>query len=332
MNNIKIKNASLLLKNIDGLYDITIGEGRGFDENYPFVLGLAVLPAYFRHNVKFTIQSDGFQERLPPRVFMTDRASKYTSFFFVNNNLFMIIACDDPTINHELWIDHYINSGVKAFFVLQNRRSTQFIFKNCKIPVYPLPGKLGMAFAEFEYFVHQMSMTSQKDIPVFFCGRYRNNFWRYSIVEKIQQNFPDAFLFNKRKGRTISDDEYLDKLCRSKIAWCPKSVVAKPDSEANGFTARECEAMCAQVLVLRNSNNLIESEERISGIHYVETTNEKNDVINKIKYYLEHDDERETIAYNGRLWYERNCTSFARSIYILNCCIKTLKNEQNNTA
>ena len=50
-----------------------------------------------------------------------------------------------------------------------------------------------------------------------------------------------------------------------------------------------------------------------------------SNITEKCQYYLKNDQEREKIAYNGRLWFERNASDSARAHYIYKCCIDIIK-------
>ena len=93
------------------------------------------------------------------------------------------------------------------------------------------------------------------------------------------------------------------------------------------MTSREIDAMCLEVMIMRPPNGLIETEPRLPGVHFAEVTNDHADLVDKMKYYLDHDEERKKIAYNGRLWYERNATIIARANHIFKCVKSVLEVE-----
>lgn len=285
---------------------------------------MRILEVYER-DVIVEIDSGELKDRIPKPVYMGNDNGRYSSFFTVDKNLFMIVDADGPILNHKEWVKYYEEQGVKGYFVACHRYSTKFIFDDCKVPAFPLPGKPGsrISLKDMEHEAHSRSVAAKKDINVFFQGRFNTRVARIHIAKLITNAIPNCRIENCSKN-IISSEEYIDRMCRSKIAWCPRSVLSEPDHECNAPIAKEFEAMCLEIMVLKPPIGTIEVEERISGIHFAEVNNDSSDLIEKIRYYLEHDNERKEIAHNGRLYFERNCSTFARAHQIFNDCLKAI--------
>ncbi len=254
---------------------------------------------------------------------MANKNNKLVSLFAIDDHIFMIVSTDRPVVNSHQWIPYYAQY-VSGFFVFCHRHSTSYIFDNCGVPVFPLSGiqEPNMSLLDFERDTHSKSMTITKDISVFFRGRYNTRLPRKFLARQIQEHITNAHISNSGDHKSLPTQDYVDLMCRSKIAWCPRSVKSPPDFECNASTGREFEAMCLECLVVRPSIGTIETEERVPGVHFVEIKNDSSDLIEKLRYYLEHEDERKEIAHNGRLWWERNCSTIARANQIYSDCLK----------
>ena len=258
--------------------------------------------------------------------FVANKNNQLASLFAVDDYIFMLVNTDAPTINHRLWVPYY-SQYVSGFFILCNRRSTAFIFDNCGVPVLPLTIKSDpfVPLLDFEHDAHSKSMAAQKDISVFFHGRYVTRLARKAFATLIKKHITNTHIEDSGDYKVLPGAEYINLMSRSKIVWCPRSVKSQPDHECNAVTARESEAMCLECLVVRPSIGIIETEERVPGVHFVEVENDNSDLIEKLQYYLEHDDERKEIAHNGRLWWERNCSVIARANQIYSDCLKIME-------
>lgn len=275
---------------------------------------LSVLPAHFK-NVQCVIDPQKISSKIASGLQLG-----IAQYFMVNEHLFM--ADEQDRI---LWkpFSEY-SKYVTAFFIFCHRFSTTHIFKNT-VPAYPLPGKYSPYLStRIECSAHSESLQSQKDIPIFFSGRHSVRVARRYFGRSIKQNFPDAHIHFLESGTALDRDEYVDLMIRSKIAWCPRSVWSLPDKDCNVPCGKEFDAMPLELLIVKHPLGTIESEERIAGVHYVEYKNDSSDLIEKLEYYLEHEDERKEIARNGRLWWERNCSTVARANFIMNSCLHSM--------
>lgn len=275
-------------------------------------------------NATFVVDHNAIESRVPenPKVIMGNKNQSLASFFMVNDHVFMLVTADCPQVFADKWIPYY-SKICSAFFVLQYRFSTIPLFEACPIPVFPLP--LNIHFVSTWYLECQsrLSLSGSRDIPVFFSGRRDVRPRRRAAFTKLPEMFPGSVMNNVSYNR-FSQKKYCDYMCRSKIAWCPRSVYCNPDPEENGVTGKECEAMCAQSMVIRHALHAKETEPRIAGVHFVEIEPLEKDLYEKLHYYLSHDDEREEIAYNGRRYYERNWSPMAQAYYLINRCLEAM--------
>ncbi len=246
----------------------------------------------------------------------------YDGFFMVDDNLFMIVDCDRPVKHHVTWVPHYQNQGVKAYFIDHDRRSTRFIFKDCPIPVIHFCCVIHHSAMPTNYYNtigHEESMNTEKDISVFFSGKCSHRRIRGRYAKVIGRSIPNcsikdtSYKYGPTDHLLSNSMEYINKLKRSKIAWCPRTVFSQPDPECNSVTIREFEAMALEVLVAKSINGVVEPEPRIPGVHYVDFNNGNTDLLDVLNYYLEHEDERKSIAHNGYLWWKRNASELARA-------------------
>lgn len=260
---------------------------------------------------------------------MSNKGNELAGLFAVNDHIFLMRISDTPNKNAHKWVPYY-SKYVSGFFLLCHRRSTAYIFDNCDIPVFPLTIKpdVNLPLAELELDAHSKSVTIKKDISVFFRGRYNTRLPRKILAAEIQNRISKTHISDSRNFKKMPGTEYIDLMCRSKIAWCPRSVKCLPDTDCNAACPRESEAMCLECLVVRPNIGIIEAEERISGVHFVEIKNDSSDLIEKLQYYLEHENKRKEIAHNGRLWWERNSSHTARARQIFSDCVKAIESKK----
>lgn len=300
--------------NKDTQYTIVIPENTGL---LPWLSrDFLALPIYYK-NIECVVDQKKIAQKLP------EKHHEHPSvYFLVNDSIFYMDASDRPIEHWEQWVP-LVSSYCTAMFVFALRSSTEFIFENCTIPVFPLTIKNGV-YISLPYMEYCHSLNREKDIPIFFQGRHAVRVSRKKVGWKIKQIFPDARIGFLDGGESLSSQEYIDLMSRSKIAWCPRSIWSIPEHDCNGVTGKEMEAMCLQCMIMKHPLGITEAEERIPGIHFVEYKNDNSDLIEKLHYYLEHDDEREEIAHNGRLWWERNGSVLGRSSFMIKKCLQAM--------
>ena len=261
---------------------------------------------------------------------MANKNGGLTGMFLVNDHVFMIVNTDTPSDNAHNWVPYY-SQHVSGFFILCHRHSTSYIFDDCDVPAFSLTIKPESAvpLLSLEHDSHSKSVTTEKDISVFFHGRYCTRLPRKFWANRILTNISNAHIQDSGDRRRLPGSEYVDLMCRSKVAWCPRSVKSPPDHDCNAACPRESEAMCLECLVVRPSIGITEVEERLPGVHFVEIQNDNSDLIEKLQYYLEHDDKRKEIDHNRRLWWERNSSLLARAKRIFSDCLKAIESKKS---
>jgi hypothetical protein len=316
-------------------YEITLPDGKECnDPVYLFSRHFYCAPYYYR-NVSVTIDHQKILNSIPDlRIELPQNSNNVGTFFMVNNHIFMMIVSDTPTVQWETWMPPYAEK-CSAFFILQLRSNLQHIFESCPIPIYPLlhPEGYGIVCNRrlihgsfsgsiFEYY-HSLGL--EKTIPIFFHGRYKTRISRRGVARVLRRNIPSAYI-TFTEWTPLATEEYVRMMAQAKIAWCPKSVKCPhAGAESNGLTGKEIEAMCLETMILKPPTHIIESEERKSGIHFVTTDTFSSDIVAKVQYYLDHDDERKEIARNGRLYWERNLSPWARTNFMLTKCIEAME-------
>lgn len=258
----------------------------------------------------------------PPR--MANKNSAREAFFVIDDHLFMIVDTDHPYKNAENWVPYY-SQFVSGFFVSCPRYSTSYIFDNCEVPVFCLgiSPDIMIPASFLEHDAHSISVTCEKTISVFFQGRFSTRIRRKDFGELINKEIANSHIRNSGT-HPLSGIEYVKEMCKAKIAWCPRSHSSPPDHDCNSVPSKEGDAMCLELLVVKQSIGQPEVEKRIPGVHFVQYNNDGSDLIEKLRYYLEHEDERKEIAHNGRLWWERNCSTFSRAKGIFDSCFKAI--------
>ncbi len=284
------------------------------------------LQSYFPQ-IKVIIDHEAIAKRIKSTM------GKASIAFLFDDELFLT-NCADEFYSDTRWLDYCMSVGVKGFFILCHRFSTSHIFEERSATVFPLPYKPGPFIAGdyLEHDAHSYSLLCKKDISIFFHGRHYMRKVRAALMHRILRTFKNTHMKSPVKTNNpklacelLGPREYIDIMCRSKIIWCPRSVYSEPDRDANALTCKEIEAMCLEILVVRPPIGVLETEPRLPGVHYVEYKNDNSDLIEKLQYYLDHEDERKEIARNGRLWYERNCSVTARACIMIKNCIQALQ-------
>jgi hypothetical protein len=137
--------------------------------------------------------------------------------------------------------------------------------------------------------------SKNKDIDVSFMGligSYRD--YRKQYIDFLKSsNINYSFSSDETRDSQISNQEYADILSRSKIGLNFSYSVDRHQLKGRVF-----ETMLSGAMLLESANDQIK-ELFNENTEFVAFT-DKEDLLKKINYYLDHDSERENIAYNGR--------------------------------
>ncbi len=301
-------------------------EDRRFEKNrnrdwrtYQYSKNLKILHG---EDIHVENDNDSLADLIPLRQVPAGDVGRYANFFTLDNELFMIHVGDTIQQYDDGAIEYYAKGGVRAIFILQRRTCFEYIFDNSPIPIFFLNASSDYLTnnPHFEQTLHLKSMNSIKKNSVFFSGKPRVRTGRKELGNHIKSCISDSVI---RYGG-FTPDEYLDEMCQSKIVWCPTTTApCRATSYCNLQTGRDFEALCCELLVIKPKPGVPENEPRIDKVHYVEAKDDE--IVDKIQYYLDHDDERKEIAHNGRLWFMRNSSELARAKHLFESSLSVIK-------
>jgi len=136
---------------------------------------------------------------------------------------------------------------------------------------------------------------TEKDIDVLFLGTIHSP-ERFEYINYLKQNLPkdvNTHLGGGQRHEKLSHEKYAELTRRAKIVInFPFSVAGNDQLKGRVFEATACNCL------LLDRKNDRTKEYFIPGNEYVEYTT-KEDLLNKIKYYLENEVERKEIAHRG---------------------------------
>jgi Glycosyl transferases group 1 len=170
---------------------------------------------------------------------------------------------------------------------------------------------LSVLLSGFDEVVHCKINNIEKDIDILFVGSMmaRRSEWLTSLSKyysiRVEQAFGSEMvkLFNRAKViLNIHAEDYLDTETRVfEVLGCGSFLLSEKLSKENPF---------------------------VSGSHLVEVDSFE-DMVDKIHYYLQHDDEREAIAYEGYAEALHNHTYTKRAEYISSVFLRYSDNLNN---
>jgi glycosyltransferase involved in cell wall biosynthesis len=134
----------------------------------------------------------------------------------------------------------------------------------------------------------------KKDIDVAFLGQiseYRDD--RRNYIEYLMEQNISGYIASLNRDQQVEHSKYFEILGRAKIGINFSYSVDK-----HQLKGRVLEIMHSGAMLLETKNPQIEILFN-DGIDYVSFSN-KEDLVKKIKYYLIHEQERESIALSGR--------------------------------
>jgi hypothetical protein len=238
-------------------------------------------------------------------------------FFMMNGFLFMIDH-GEYTGNRAQWIiGKYVNPDELAGIFIEQMDKGLDLDKS-KIPIVPLT--YGTKYPDLwinQGKYHHWGLTTPKKYSVYFLGNFSTNKHKRKKHTTIIQSIKNSKIEHASIQRRLSFDSYMHEMSSSHIIWCPPGGRPK--------THREIEAMCCEVAVMMPKQNIVEPEELRPDIDYICIKDDHSDAPEKANYYIKHEDELSKIARNGRLWYERNASDYARAQYIHSHCLNIIK-------
>lgn len=137
------------------------------------------------------------------------------------------------------------------------------------------------------------SQDGPREIPVAFQGQvssYRS--YRREVIDHLKKNnVPGKFLTNDRNNQ-VTHQEYAATMINSKI-----SINFSQSVDCDQFKSRILEVIFSGSLLMESENTQISSL-FTPGLDYIPFSS-KEDLVEKINYYLIHEDERKAIAGHG---------------------------------
>ena len=141
--------------------------------------------------------------------------------------------------------------------------------------------------------------NKQRDIDVAFIGSVnKNRPERVSAIKHLKDN--KINVLSSENGEHLTIQEYVDRYQRAKMALCFANAVDyhHKGESVNLVTGRSFETKLCGTLSLEQES--VELRKLYTpGVDYVEWTTEV-DLLEKIRYYLAHEEERSLIALNGQ--------------------------------
>jgi hypothetical protein len=153
----------------------------------------------------------------------------------------------------------------------------------------------------------------KRDLDVTFVGKFDGHYnYREPFLSHLGDNGIKLFLAGSSAGRFLSNDAYADVIRRSRIAlnfsgfeavsmWDSHPLTGRSHNVIDArhhLKARVFEIMESEALLFESENKVI-TEWFEPGVHYVPFS-DKGDLLEKVRYYLANEDERQAIAVAGR--------------------------------
>lgn len=147
----------------------------------------------------------------------------------------------------------------------------------------------------------------KRDIPVSFLGSigsYRNV--RAEYLDYLKGQHLDIYHTGGMREQPISLERYADILRRSKISLNFSQSVPG----THQLKGRVFEVLFSGTLLMESEN--AETPQYFTPMVDYVVFDSKQDLVDKVRYYLEHEDERQRIAYNG---YIRATTEYNHNVF-----------------
>ena len=83
--------------------------------------------------------------------------------------------------------------------------------------------------------------------------------------------------------------------------------------------------MCCEVAVMMPKQRIIEPEPLEPNTNFICIKADYSDATQKTAYYLRSPEKLASIAYSGRMWFERNASDSARARYLFQNALKIIE-------
>ena len=236
-------------------------------------------------------------------------------FFMIDGFLFMIDH-GERTGNRAPWIigKHVNSHQLAGIFVEQMDKGLDT--RQSKIPVLPLAYGVKTSLMWLNQGTyHDLGLHGPKKYSVHFIGNFGTNKKRQREA-KILEKISESKILHKGVSQRLSFDEYMRDMAMAHIVWNPPGGRPK--------THREIEAMCCEIAIAMPEQKIFEQENLIPDSHYICVKSDYSGAQKKIQHYLDSPKELAQIAHNGRMWYERNASDYARAKYIHEQALKII--------
>lgn len=147
----------------------------------------------------------------------------------------------------------------------------------------------------------------------------KSNFYpeRYSIHQKLLQMEDIKYYYEKHPGTGLLPPEtpLIGKSFSEAINQC-KIFITSGNLQYRNFSPKYIEIMASKSCLFANEPLDSEIIGLIDGVNYVKVN--ENDIEDKIRYYLAHEEERREIAENGYQFVFEKYSCYAQANYIFN--------------
>jgi len=245
-----------------------------------------------------------------------ERPAFNRGLFFMFNGFLFMIDHGEYSGNRAQWIiGKYVKPRQLAgIFIEQMDKKLDTSLS--KIPIVPLTyGAKEPTLWIDQGVYHNLGMNGKKKHSIYFAGAFGTNKKRKRHAQILSQ-VKGALIEDRKKSGRLNFSQYMKNMAASHIVWCPAGGRPK--------THREIEAMCCEVAVLMPEQHVVEPEALKPDVHYICVKPDYSDAAKKCEHYLSNSEKLKQIAHEGRMWYERNASDYARARYMHKHCIKIL--------
>ncbi len=308
----------LFFSGVDGFFEAALHNSlKVKDVSYDFFRKMKNKDEYEILVVNYQAQGNNEAER---DNFLKEIAENFSGpkVLFIDPDLSEIMPGDDVLDKYDLIFKREPFKDLNRYNISEeNKRKIRPTVLSCdlfRVPKIKLPF-FKTAKEKFE----NLSLAYEND--VFFLGRIaeRNNL-REKVWERLRkENFKLAggliekikTIPENLKGKNLSQPDFLKTIKKSKINLAVEGI--------GQFTFRHLEiwAMGGFMLSSPSLREILTPLGAKEGVHYA-VFEDLDDMVKKIKYYLEHEEEREKIARAGQEMFKRDYDARQHGDYIKN--------------